>query len=131
MDRKTLFHLLNSIINKIEVILMESHVKNSLEEWKKEICNLLNEIDKEYEEVKSELQVYSYKFSITKQVVQSTVNEDIIRNIRELYSKPFEHKFNELKVSIKDLEERKKVFQMFIDKIDKVMEKEEQSHIRL
>lgn len=131
MDRKTLFHLFNSIINKIEVILMESHVKNSLEEWKKEICNLLNEIDKEYEEVKSELQVYSYKFSITKQVVQSTVNEDIIRNIRELYSKPFEHKFNELKVSIKDLEERKKVFQMFIDKIDKVMEKEEQSHIRL
>lgn len=110
---------------------MESHVKNSLEEWKKEICNLLNEIDKEYEAVKSELQVYSYKFSITKQVVQSTVNEDIIRNIRELYSKPFEHKFNELKVSIKDLEERKKVFQMFIDKIDKVMEKEEQSHIRL
>lgn len=131
MDRKTLFHLFNSIINKIEVILMESHVKSSLEEWKKEICNLLNEIDKEYEEVKSELQVYSYKFSITKQVVQSTVNEDIIRNIRELYSKPFEHKFNELKVSIKDLEERKKVFQMFIDKIDKVMEKEEQSHIRL
>lgn len=110
---------------------MESHVKNSLEEWKREICDLLNEIDKEYEEVKSELQVYSYKFSITKQVVQSTVNEDIIRNIREMYSKPFEHKFNELKVSIKDLEERKKVFQMFIDKIDKVMEKEEQSHIRL
>src|SRR3954469_23380611 len=123
MDRKDLFSSINS--NKIEEILMESHVKKSLEEWKKEICDLLNEIDKEYEEVKSELQVYSYKFSITKQVVQSTVNEDIIRNIREIYSKPFEHKFNELKVSIKDLEERKKVFQMFIDKIDKVMEKED------
>jgi hypothetical protein len=129
MDRKALFSSINS--NKIEEILMESHVKKSLEEWKKEICDLLNEIDKEYEEVKSELQVYSYKFSITKQVVQSTVNEDIIRNIREIYSKPFEHKFNELKVSIKDLEERKKVFQMFIDKIDKVMEKEEASYIRM
>ncbi len=104
---------------------MEHHVKKSLDEWKEEICELLNEIDKEYEHIKQELQVYSYKFSITKQVVQSTVNEDIIRNIRELYHKPFEQKFNELKTEIKDLEEKKKVFQMFVDKIDKVNGSEE------
>lgn len=99
---------------------MEHHVKKSLDEWKEEICQLLNEIDKEYEHIKQELQVYSYKFSITKQVVQSTVNEEIIRNIRELYHKPFEQKFNQLKAEIKDLEEKKKVFEMFVDKIDKV-----------
>jgi RNA polymerase-binding transcription factor DksA len=104
---------------------MESYVKNSLVEWKKEICSLLNEIDDEYEKMKSELQVYSYKFSITKQVVQSTLNEEIIRNIRELYHKPFEQKYSKLKADIKDLEERKKVFQMFIDKIDQAMEKGE------
>ncbi|MEH6947263.1 hypothetical protein V7068_09355 [Bacillus sp. JJ634] len=103
---------------------MEAHVKKSLEEWKTEICELLHGIDKEYEEVKRELQVYSYKFSITKQVVQSTVNDEIIRNIRELYHKPFEQRFNQLKEEIKDLEEKKKVFQMFVDKIDKVKEKE-------
>ncbi|KKK37862.1 hypothetical protein WQ57_11845 [Mesobacillus campisalis] len=99
---------------------MEQHVKKSLEEWKAEISLLLHEIDQEYEHVKQELQVYSYKFSITKQVVQSTVNEEIIRDIRELYHIPFEQKFNQLKEEIKDLEEKKKVFQMFIDKIDKV-----------
>jgi RNA polymerase-binding transcription factor DksA len=104
---------------------METYVKNALVEWKKEICSLLNEIDDEYEKTKSELQVYSYKFSITKQVVQSTLNEEIIRNIRELYHKPFEQKYSKLKVDIKDLEERKKTFQMFIDKIDQAMEKEE------
>ncbi|RFU66513.1 hypothetical protein [Bacillus sp. V59.32b] len=104
---------------------MEAHVRKSLEEWKDEICDLLKEIDKEYEEIKSELQVYSYKFSITKQVVQSTVNDEIIRNIRELYHKPFEQKFNQLKEEIRDLEEKKKVFQMFVDKIDKVKEKED------
>jgi uncharacterized protein YacL (UPF0231 family) len=99
---------------------MEQHVKKSLEEWKEEISQLLHAIDQEYEHVKQELQVYSYKFSITKQVVQSTVNEEIIRDIRELYHIPFEQKFNQLKEEIKDLEEKKKVFQMFIDKIDKV-----------
>jgi hypothetical protein len=104
---------------------MEAHVKKALEEWKEEICGLLHEIDTKYEEVKRELQVYSYKFSITKQVVQSTVNDEIIRNIRELYHKPFEQKFNQLKEEIKGLEEKKKVFQMFVDKIDKVKEKEE------
>lgn len=104
---------------------MEAHVKKALEEWKEEIGGLLHEIDKEYEEVKLELQVYSYKFSITKQVVQSTINDEIIRNIRELYHKPFEQRFNQLKEEIKDLEEKKRVFQMFVDKIDKVQEKEE------
>ncbi|RFU67687.1 hypothetical protein D0469_14180 [Peribacillus saganii] len=104
---------------------MEEHVKKSLEEWKVEICALLNDIDHEYEEMKRELQVYTYKFSITKQVVQSTVNDEIIRNIRELYHKPFEQRYNQLKEEIKDLEEKKKVFQMFVDKIDKVKEKEE------
>src|SRR3954469_7313369 len=104
---------------------METYVKNALVEWKKEICSLLNEIDAEYEKTKSELQVYSYKFSITKQVVQSTINEEIIRNIRELYHKPFEQRFNQLREEIKDLEEKKKVFQMFVEKIDKVQEKEE------
>jgi prefoldin subunit 5 len=104
---------------------MEAHIQKSLEEWKEEIVDLLNEIDKEYEKVKQELQIYSYKYSITKQVVQSTVNEEIIRNIRELYHQPFEQQFNQLKAEIKDLEEKKKVFQMFVDKIDKVKRNEE------
>ncbi|MBS4220650.1 hypothetical protein KHA96_20340 [Bacillus sp. FJAT-49711] len=99
---------------------MEAHVKKSLEEWKEEIGDILVEIDKEYEDTKRELQIYSYKFSITKQVIQSTVNEEIIRNIRHLYHSPFEERFKELKEGIRDLEEKKKVFQMFIDKIDKV-----------
>lgn len=104
---------------------MEEYIKKSLEEWKKEICELLIEIDKKYEETNRELRVYSYKFSITKQVIQSTVNEEIVRNIRELYHSPFEQKFIKLKEEIKDLEEKKKVFQMFVDKIDKVKGKEE------
>ncbi|MBK5462014.1 MULTISPECIES: hypothetical protein [unclassified Peribacillus] len=104
---------------------MEEHVKKSLGEWKEEISELLNAIEKEYEEVKLELKVYSYKFNITKQVVQSTINDEIIRNIRELYHKPFEQKVNELKGSIKELEEKRKVFQMFVEKIEKVSEKGE------
>ena len=102
---------------------MESHVEKALKEWKTEINTLLNGIEKEYEETRNELQVYSYKYNITKQVVQSTMNEEITRNIRERYQKPFEKKFNELKESIRDLEEKKKVYQMFNDKIDKVLEK--------
>ncbi|MFD1706857.1 hypothetical protein ACFSCZ_08945 [Siminovitchia sediminis] len=105
---------------------MEEYIKKSLEEWKSEICELLIEIDKKYEETNRELRVYSYKFSITKQVIQSTVNEEIIRNIRELYHTPFEQKFIQLKEEIKDLEEKRKVFQMFVDKIDKVKGKEEE-----
>ncbi|WP_409289993.1 hypothetical protein [Peribacillus sp. SCS-37] len=104
---------------------MESHVHKSLEEWKEEIGVLLEEIDQEYEQVKKELQVYMYKFSITKQVVQSTANPDLNRKIRELYHEPFQEKYNDLKEYIKDLEEKKRVFQMFIDKIDKVREKED------
>lgn len=105
---------------------MEEHVKKSLEEWKEEICDLLIEIDKEYEGLNRELQIYSYKFSITKQVIQSTVNDELISTIRELYHTPFEQRFIELKEVIKDLEEKKKVFQMFVDKIDRVKGKEEE-----
>lgn len=107
---------------------MEEYIKKSLEEWKEEICELLIEIDKRYEETNRELRVYSYKFSITKQVIQSTVNEEIIQNIRELYHTPFEQRFIKLKEEIKDLEEKKKVFQMFVDKIDKVKGKEEKPY---
>ncbi|CEG25710.1 hypothetical protein [Bacillus sp. B-jedd] len=103
-----------------------SYLKKSLNEWKEEILDLLAEIDKEYEKVKQELMVYNYKFSITKQVSQSTVNEEIIRTIREIYHKPFEEQFNKLKSEIKDLEEKKRVFGMFVDKIDKVQGKDEQ-----
>lgn len=103
-----------------------SYLKKSLNEWKEEILDLLAEIDKEYEKVKQELMVYNYKFSITKQVSQSTVNEEIIRTIREIYHKPFEEQFNKLKAEIKDLEEKKRVFGMFVDKIDKVQGKDEQ-----
>lgn len=104
---------------------MEEHVKKSLEQWRDEICELLVEIDKEYEEIKLELQVYKYKFSITKQVIQSTVNDELIRTIRELYHTPFEQKFSQLKADIQDLEEKKKVFQMSVDKIDKVKGREQ------
>ena len=104
---------------------MDSYVEKALQEWKKEIYSILDGIDQKYEETRSELQVYNYKYNITKQVVQSTMNEEMIRNIREQYQKPFEKKFNELKELIKDLEEKKKVYQMFNDKIDRVLEKRE------
>ncbi|MFC3884878.1 hypothetical protein ACFOU2_15955 [Bacillus songklensis] len=104
---------------------MDSYIKKSLEEWKEEISELLGAIDEEYEKVKQELKLYSYKYGITKQVIQSTVNDEIINNIRELYHKPFEEKYNELKEEIKDLEEKRKVFQMFVNKIDEVSRKED------
>lgn len=104
---------------------MEQHVKMSLDEWKAEIEEILQEIDAEYDEVKQELKVYTYKYNITKQVVQSTVNPELNRKIRELYHQPFEQKFNDLKAYIKELEEKKRVFYMFTDKIDKATEKEE------
>ena len=110
---------------------MEQHVKMSLDEWKAEIEEVLNEIDAEYEEVKNELKVYTYKYNITKQVVQSTVNPDLNRKIRELYHQPFEQKFNDLKEYIKELEEKKRVFQMFTDKIEKVTEKEDQRNFAM
>ena len=104
---------------------MRSHEEKALQEWKEEINAYLNKINNEYDETKTELQVYTYKYNITKQVVHSTMNEELIRNIREQYQKPFEKNYNELKEGIKDLEEKKKVYRMFIEKIDKVVEKEE------
>ena len=41
--------------------------------------------------------VYSYKYNITKQVIQSTVYEEIIESIRQMYHKPFEESYNQLK----------------------------------
>jgi vacuolar-type H+-ATPase subunit E/Vma4 len=110
---------------------MEQHVKMSLDKWKAEIEGILNEIDAEYEEIKNELKVYTYKYNITKQVVQSTVNPDLNRKIRELYHEPFEQRFNDLKEYIKELEEKKRVFQMFTDKIEKVTEKEDQRNFAM
>ncbi|WP_412758568.1 hypothetical protein [Neobacillus thermocopriae] len=104
--------------------MVKSYVQKSLEEWKEDILQVLEEIEKEYEEIAQELKVYSYKYGITKQVIQSTVNEEIIEKIREMYHKPFEENYNQLKEYIRDLEEKKRVFQMFIQKIDEVNRKE-------
>ncbi|MDR6998402.1 putative patatin/cPLA2 family phospholipase [Neobacillus niacini] len=108
----------------IEETMVKSYLQKSLDEWKEDISNFLGEIDKEYEEVAQELKVYSYKYNITKQVIQSTVNEEIIENIRQMYHKPFEESYNQLKEYIRDLEEKRRVFQMFIQKIDEVTRKE-------
>jgi hypothetical protein len=102
----------------------KTYLQKSLDEWKEDISEVLAEIDKEYDEVSQELKIYSYKYGITKQVIQSTVNNDIIKSIRERYHKPFEENYNKLKEDIKDLEEKKRVFQMFIHKIDEVTRKE-------
>ncbi|MCQ6280552.1 hypothetical protein [Bacillus sp. EB600] len=102
----------------------KTYLQKSLDEWKDDISQVLAEIDKEYEQVSQELKLYSYKYGITKQVIQSTVNNDIIKSIRERYHKPFEESYNKLKEDIKDLEEKKRVFQMFIHKIDEVTRKE-------
>jgi hypothetical protein len=102
----------------------QSYIQKSLEEWKEDISEVLSQIDQEYEEVKQELRLYSYKYNITKQVIQSTVNEEIIKTIRQRYHIPFEEKYEELKESIRDLEEKRRVFQMFVDKIDEVTRKE-------
>ncbi|MCM3616090.1 hypothetical protein M3936_00715 [Sutcliffiella horikoshii] len=103
---------------------MQTYVKDSLLDWKEEMLKQKKEIDEEYEKVKSDLQLYSIKFSITKQVIQSTINDEIIENIKASYHRPYEEKFNELKQYIKELDEKRKVFQMFVDKIDKVSESE-------
>ncbi|MCA1063209.1 hypothetical protein QTG56_13775 [Rossellomorea sp. AcN35-11] len=103
---------------------MEDYVAKSLDEWKDDISEVLDQINTDYEEIKKELKVYSYKYGITKQVIQSTVNEEIIDNIREMYHKPFEEKYNELKEYIRELDEKRKVFQMFVNKIDEVKRKE-------
>ncbi|SFA85382.1 MULTISPECIES: hypothetical protein [unclassified Bacillus (in: firmicutes)] len=104
---------------------MESYIQKSLEEWKQEISELLSAIDEEYDKVKQELKLYMYKYGITKQVIQSTVNEELIENIRDLYHRPFEEKYHELKEEIKDLDEKRKVFQMFVNKIEEVSRKED------
>ncbi|QED49548.1 hypothetical protein [Cytobacillus dafuensis] len=103
---------------------MEAYLEKSLDEWREDISKVLEQITHEYEDVMRELKVYKYKYGITKQVIQSTVNEEIIETIRENYHKPFEEKFNELKEYIKDLDEKRKVFQMFVNKIDEVKRKE-------
>jgi DNA repair exonuclease SbcCD ATPase subunit len=108
----------------MEEMTKQSYIQKSLEEWKEDIAEVLNQIDQEYEEVKQELRVYSYKYGITKQVIQSTVNEEIIETIRQRYHKPFEEKYEQLKESIRDLEEKRRVFQMFVQKIDEVTRKE-------
>jgi predicted patatin/cPLA2 family phospholipase len=108
----------------MEETMAKSYLQKSLDEWKNDISLVLGEIDKEYDEVAQELKVYSYKYGITKQVIQSTVNEEIIENIRQMYHKPFEESYNQLKEYIIDLEEKRRVFQMFIQKIDEVTRKE-------
>ncbi|ETI68175.1 hypothetical protein [Neobacillus vireti] len=108
----------------MEETIVKSYLQKSLDEWKDDISLVLAEIAKEYDEVAQELKVYSYKYGITKQVIQSTVNEEIIEKIREMYHKPFEENYNQLKEYIKDLEEKRRVFQMFIQKIDEVSRKE-------
>lgn len=102
---------------------VKAYLQKSLEEWKEDISIVLAEIDKNYEQVGLDLTVYSYKYGITKQVIQSTVNEEIIDVIRERYHKPFEESYNQLKEEIRDLEEKRRVFQMFIHKIDEVTRK--------
>lgn len=101
---------------------MESYVKDALLEWKEEMLKQKIEIDEEYEKVKCELQLYSYKSGITKQVIQSTINDELINTIKTTYQIPFVEKYDELKQYIKELDEKRKVFQMFVDKIEKVSE---------
>ncbi|MEH7418862.1 hypothetical protein V7266_26895 [Neobacillus drentensis] len=108
----------------MEETMTKSYLQKSLDEWKDDISLVLTEIAKEYDEVAQELKVYSYKYGITKQVIQSTVNEEIIEKIRDMYHKPFEENYNQLKEYIKDLEEKRRVFQMFIQKIEEVTKKE-------
>ncbi|MBM6619487.1 hypothetical protein [Bacillus suaedaesalsae] len=104
---------------------MEDYLKKSLDDWKEEIAEYLFQINEEYEKVRRELHIYSYKFGITNQVIQSTANEDINTVIKQTYHKPFEERYNSLKEEAKDLEEKRRVFQMFVDKIDKVSTRDE------
>jgi N-acetyl-gamma-glutamylphosphate reductase len=97
---------------------MEPYVKDALHEWKEEIENQKKEIDEEYKKVKLELQLYSFKYGITKQVIQSTINEEMINNIKTTYQKPFEEKYNRLKQQLKKLEDKRSVFNMFVEKIE-------------
>ncbi|WHY74907.1 hypothetical protein QNH15_07935 [Fictibacillus enclensis] len=97
---------------------MDDYVKDALQEWKEELQGQKKDIDEEYEKVKTELQLYSYKFGITKQVLQSTINEEMIKNIKATYQEPFEEKYNELKAQLKTLEDKRNVYNMFVEKIE-------------
>ncbi len=108
---------------------METYVKDALTEWKEEMLKQKIEFDEEYEKVKNELQIYSYKSGITKQVIQSTINDEIIETIKTTYQVPFVQKYEELKQYIRILDEKRKVFQMFVDKIEKVSESGENESI--
>ncbi|PMC40732.1 hypothetical protein CJ195_03205 [Bacillus sp. UMB0899] len=108
---------------------METYVKDALTEWKEEMLKQKIELDEEYEKVKNELQIYSYKSGITKQVIQSTINDEIIETIKTTYQVPFVEKYDELKQYIRILDEKRKVFQMFVDKIEKVRESGENDTI--
>ncbi|WP_353051261.1 hypothetical protein [Fictibacillus enclensis] len=98
--------------------MMDDYVKDALQEWKEELQGQKKDIDEEYEKVKTELQLYSYKFGITKQVLQSTINEEMIKNIKATYQEPFEEKYNELKAQLKKLEDKRNVYNMFVEKIE-------------
>ncbi|MDN4525907.1 hypothetical protein QYB97_15585 [Fictibacillus sp. NE201] len=97
---------------------MDDYVKDALQEWKEELLGQKKDFDEEYEKVKTELQLYSYKFGITKQVLQSTINEEMIKNIKANYQEPFEEKYNELKAQLKKLEDKRNVYNMFVEKIE-------------
>lgn len=109
--------------------IMEANVKDALTEWKEEMLKQKIELDEEYERVKNELQIYSYKSGITKQVIQSTINDEIIETIKTTYQIPFVEKYDELKQYIRILDEKRKVFQMFVDKIEKVSESGENDSV--
>ncbi|MET3728387.1 putative patatin/cPLA2 family phospholipase [Fictibacillus halophilus] len=42
----------------------------------------------------------------------------MIKNIKKTYQQPFEEKYNELKQQLKKLEEKRSVFNMFVEKIE-------------
>lgn len=96
---------------------MEDYLAKSLEEWKEDISEVLSQINEEYDQIKLELKLYSYKYGITKQVIQSTVNDEIIESIRERYHRPFEEKYNDLKEHAKDLEEKEKYFKCSLTRL--------------
>jgi len=119
-------------MNSINIggVRVESYVKDALDEWKEEMLKQKLDLDEEYEKIKSELQIYSYKSGITKQVIQLTINDEIIETIKSTYQVPFVEKYEQLKQYIRVLEEKRKVYQMFVDKIQKVSETEvNESHV--
>lgn len=98
---------------------MQTYVKDSLLEWKEDMLKQKKEIDDEYEKVKSDLKLYSIKFSITKQVMQSTINDEIIDTLKTSYHQPYEEKFNELKTTLKSSMKSGKCFKCLSIKLKK------------